>query len=274
MASLYIFVIGGLALIIGPIQSFALSRLKPELNAHGVTIMSAGFQIAGCIGASIFSGIYAAAVKFSSVSGISASAAANNGFLFVGFISALICAAGFALSFHIRAYKSPAKAAVDLPSELSQILKRNVYTINQNDTVLNALRSFVDKGISGMPIVNYEGKVVGFVSDGDIMRYLANQYPAFKTVYSFIIESNEGFDKKLASLMQLPISEIATKRVVSVDLNMDLGDICNILIEHHLKKAPVLENGQMVGIINRSNIMRYSINSYLKNIALSDAIPT
>jgi DHA2 family lincomycin resistance protein-like MFS transporter len=60
MALLYIPVICGSALVIGPAQSFALSRLTPELNAHGVTIISTGFQIGGCIGASFFSGLYAA----------------------------------------------------------------------------------------------------------------------------------------------------------------------------------------------------------------------
>ncbi|GHV33244.1 multidrug MFS transporter [Clostridia bacterium] len=61
LALLYIPVIGGSALIIGPVQSLALSRLTPEQNPHGVTILSTGFQIAGCIGASLFTGVYSAA---------------------------------------------------------------------------------------------------------------------------------------------------------------------------------------------------------------------
>lgn len=59
LALLYIPVICGSALIIGPVQSLALSYLSFEQNPHGVTVMSTGFQIAGCIGASLFSGIYA-----------------------------------------------------------------------------------------------------------------------------------------------------------------------------------------------------------------------
>lgn len=58
MAVLYIPVICGSALIIGPVQSFTLSHLTPEQNPHGVTVMSTGFQIAGCIGSSLFTGIY------------------------------------------------------------------------------------------------------------------------------------------------------------------------------------------------------------------------
>jgi len=274
MAFLYIFVIAGSALIIGPVQSFALSRLTPELNAHGVTIMSTGFQIAGCIGASVFSGIYAVATGFAAASGSAqgVAAGANEGFMVVGLISGVISVVGLILAFRISAYKRREQASVAAPSVLSQIAKREVYTLNPNDKVLDALRSFVDKGVSGMPVVSNTGAIVGFVSDGDIMRYLADQHPAFKTAYSFIVEGgNEGFDEKLTSLVQLPVSEIATKHVISVDLGMDLGEICSVLVEHHLKKAPVLENGKMVGIINRSNIVRYSVTDYLEGLTEAGA---
>lgn len=60
LALIYIPVICGSALVIGPVQSFALSKLTYEQNPHGVTIMSTGFQIAGCVGSSVFTGIYAA----------------------------------------------------------------------------------------------------------------------------------------------------------------------------------------------------------------------
>jgi DHA2 family lincomycin resistance protein-like MFS transporter len=102
MALLYIFVIGGAALIIGPVQSFSLSRLAPELHAHGVTIMSTGFQIAGCIGASVFSGIYAAAIGFASGSGDSEGMAANQGFLITGCLLAVVVVVGLFLAFRIR----------------------------------------------------------------------------------------------------------------------------------------------------------------------------
>ncbi|MDR3363767.1 MAG: MFS transporter [Clostridiales Family XIII bacterium] len=267
LALLYIPVIVGSGLIIGPVQSFALSRLAPELNAHGVTILSTGFQVAGCIGVSLFSGIFATAAAFAMAPGVSATAAQSQGFRVMCLLLVLVGVAGFALSLCIGRYKAPARIAA-APSILSRIVKRDVYTLHPDDKVLDALRGFVDKKVSGMPVVDDAGKVVGFVSDGDIMRYLADQHTAFKTSYSLIIESgNENFDEKLTQMVRLPVSEIARKHVISVNLDMDLGEICKILVEHHLKKAPVLENGKMVGIINRSNITRYSVNSYLESLA-------
>jgi DHA2 family lincomycin resistance protein-like MFS transporter len=273
LALLYVPVMIGSGLIIGPVQSFALSRLAPELNAHGVTIMSMGFQIAGCIGVSVFSGIFATATNLmvAMSPNVVASAAAGQGFSIMCLLLVLVGAVGFVLSLRTGRYKVPAKTHA-APSVLAQIALRDVYTLNQSDKVFDALCGFVDKGVSGMPVVTDEGTVVGFVSDGDVMRYLANQHAAFKSPYAFIIENdNEKFDEKLASLVQLPVFEIATKHVIGVDLNMELGEVCNILGEHHLKKAPVFENGKMVGIINRSNITQYSLNSYREKLGVATA---
>jgi DHA2 family lincomycin resistance protein-like MFS transporter len=268
IALLYVPVIVGSALIIGPAQSFALSRLTPDLNAHGVTIMSTGFQIAGCIGASFFSGVYAATINFTSTSGATEGAAARQGFLVTGMLLVILSIVGLILALRMGTYKAIAHANSTTSSILSQILKRDVYTVHQNDKVLDALRDLVAKKVSGMPVVNDSNEVVGFISDGDIMRFLADQHATFRSPYSIVAESgNSNFNDRLAELVQMPVGELATRQVVSVDLHMKLGEICRVLGHHHLKKAPVLENGKMVGIINRSNITRYSVSSYLTNAA-------
>jgi len=91
-ALLYIPVICGSALIIGPVQSFALSRLSYEMNPHGVILMSTGFQIAGCIGSSLFAGIYA----------IGAVSAAETGFSAAAILAAVLAIIGFFCALFVR----------------------------------------------------------------------------------------------------------------------------------------------------------------------------
>lgn len=91
-ALLYVPVICGSALIIGPIQSFALSRLSYEMNPHGVIVMSTGFQIAGCIGSSLFAGVYA----------IGAISAAEVGFSSAAVLACVFAVVGFCLALYIR----------------------------------------------------------------------------------------------------------------------------------------------------------------------------
>ncbi|WP_197702161.1 MFS transporter [Gordonibacter urolithinfaciens] len=277
IALLYIPVICGSALIIGPVQSFALSHLGPELNPHGVTVMSTGFQIAGCIGSSLFTGVYAAVLGGRAAAGASAFDAASTGFLAAGLLVAAFALAGFLLALRVRSYEKAQAASrtaaartagAPAAAPLASIMKAGVWALPADATVLDAVRLFSERGISGAPVVDGRGDAVGFVSDGDVMRALADQTPAFKSAYSFVVErGNADFDQTVAAVMGQPVTEIATRHVISVDLHDELGGICKVLADRHLKKAPVLDGGRMVGIVNRSNIARYSMATYLDGLA-------
>lgn len=123
LALLYIPVICGSALVIGPVQSFALSKLTYEQNPHGVTIMSTGFQIAGCIGSSVFTGVYAAVSAGSIAQGIAFTEAAAQGMLVAGALVGVVGAAGFVLALWIwrQAAKPAAQETQDW--EQSQVQK-------------------------------------------------------------------------------------------------------------------------------------------------------
>lgn len=275
LAIIYIPVICGSALVIGPVQSYALSKLPPELNPHGVTVMSTGFQIAGCIGSSVFTGIYALVGTMALAGGAAAGAAATTGMLAAGVLVGAFAVVGFGFALWIRhdAAKpiavSPAAvegvAGKTSASPLAAIMKTEVYAVAPDSTVAEAMELFAAKGISGAPVVDGERRVVGFVSDGDIMANLADQVPAFKTAWSFVVErENADFDATLREVMGQPVSTIATERVIAVNIDDDLGEVARVLAEGHLKKAPVLSDGMMVGIVNRSNITRYAISRYLE----------
>lgn len=287
LAIIYVPVICGSALIIGPVQSYALSKLSPEMNPHGVTVMSTGFQIAGCIGSSVFVGVYAAVGAGQSASGANAIDAMSAGMLASGVLIGVVALVGFALALWIRSSaKKPVSAepqaqegawageaqdtaaatagVATAANALVQIMKTDVYTLPEDSTVLDAMKLFMERGISGVPVVDDQLQVVGFISDGDVMACLADQVPAFKSAWSFIVErENEDFDRTLKETMDMNIGELSRKKVISVNVNDDLGEVTRVLSENHLKKAPVLDGNKMVGIINRSNITKYAIDQYL-----------
>lgn len=287
LAIIYIPVICGSAFIIGPVQSYALSKLSPEMNPHGVTVMSTGFQIAGCIGSSVFVGVYAAVGAGQAASGASAIDAMSAGMLASGVLIGIVALVGFALALWIRsnakkpvsvapqaqegAWVGDAQAAaataasmVSGANTLAQIMKTDVYTLPEDSTVLDAMKLFMERGISGVPVVDSKLQVVGFISDGDVMASLADQVPAFKSAWSFIVErENEDFDRTLNETMNMNIGELSRKKVISVNVDDDLGEVARVLSDNHLKKAPVLDGDKIVDIINRSNITKYAIDQYL-----------
>ena len=138
---------------------------------------------------------------------------------------------------------------------LMEIMKTDVYAIDMDSELFDVLRLITEKGVSGVPVVNGDGKPVGFISDGDIIRFLASEHPLVVNPSSFI---EIDFDSKLRALMKRKVKEIAKKRVITVDSDDSLSNICGVMVENHIKKAPVMSDGKMVGIINVSNITKYA----------------
>ena len=91
-------VIVGCALSMGPAQSYALSSLKPQLYPHGVTIVSTSFQIAGCVGSSLFVGVLSSVQAAQLAGGAADRLATAAGFQAACLVAMAVAVAGFALS--------------------------------------------------------------------------------------------------------------------------------------------------------------------------------
>ena len=187
--------------------------------------------------------------------------------------AAAVVLSAIALGLTIAFVKNTPNDAKDVDPEgeqrtmIEKIMKRDVYSLSPDATVVDAMKLFVEHGISGAPVVDADGRAVGFVSDGDIMRLLSTQSNAYTDPVVMIMQiraDEETYDEKLAKLMQMNIRDIGTKGVIGVDLYTTLPQVCRILSKNHLKKIPVLHDGRIIGVINRSDITLYSMKTYLE----------
>ena len=130
------------------------------------------------------------------------------------------------------------------------------------------MQLFIDKKISACPIVTHEGEAVGFISDGDILNKLSRQSGSYMdpiVLISATALEETDYDEKVAELMHLPVKSVGIKGTISVNVHADLEEVCRVLAKNHLKKVPVIQNGKIVGIINRSDITQYSMETYLQS---------
>lgn len=153
-----------------------------------------------------------------------------------------------------------------MAEKISNIMEKDVYAANENDTIGDVLHILVDKKTSGVPIVNDDKEVVGFISDGDIMKFIAKQDPRIIDMTSFITAwyDVESFEQKLEDLLKINVMELATTRVISVASDDEVDDVARVLGRKKIKKVPVLdEKNHLVGVISRSTIIRYIVSKHL-----------
>ena len=155
---------------------------------------------------------------------------------------------------------------MEINKTASEIMIRDVYLAQDTANVGDVLKLFAKYNISGVPIVNKKQEVVGYISDGDIMKFIAKQDPRVIDMVSFVTVwyDNQSLHKKLDDLMELPIMELATRKVISVEPDYNLDDVARILGNKKIKKVPVVENGKLIGIISRGDIIRYIVQEYFQ----------
>jgi CBS domain-containing protein len=152
-------------------------------------------------------------------------------------------------------------------SKASDVMVAKVIKVNENALVLDVLKHFITHRISGLPVVNQANEVVGFISDGDLLKNIGHHKPitldAISIAYTGIWYDQECIEDKIKELLQLNVLEIATHKVITVDNDTEIGDIAEILGQKKIKKVPVLQNRKLVGIISRGDLLRFVGSRYL-----------
>ena len=141
-----------------------------------------------------------------------------------------------------------------------------VHKVKETDSVKSVIEKFIEYRISGLPVVNDRNEVVGFISDGDILRYIGKHEDRIvdSFYYAFVIKGdNENFEEREQRLLNLNVMDIAKKKVYKVSWNEEMENIAAILGKRQIKKVPVERNGVLVGIISRGDVIRNSFKGIL-----------
>jgi CBS domain-containing protein len=124
-------------------------------------------------------------------------------------------------------------------SEISDIMSTDVVTAGPDTTILEATKLLVEHNISGLPVVDENKKLLGVVSEKDLLRL----------TYGLKTRSYASDDSPKT------VQEVMTKEVVTFDENDRLCDIIKCLMENNFRRVPILSDDQLVGIISRKDLL-------------------
>jgi CBS domain-containing protein len=118
--------------------------------------------------------------------------------------------------------------------QASDVMTTNVTTIAPDATVDEAIRVLLDNQISGLPVVDARGMLVGMISEFQLLETVFDPQIRNETVRGFM-----------------------TRDVIAVDDGALLADVASLFIMHRIRRVPVLRDGQLVGLITRRDLLRY-----------------
>jgi CBS-domain-containing membrane protein len=128
---------------------------------------------------------------------------------------------------HIKRLHRILKREMETDMKVKDVMTTNVVTVTAGQTKQQAAQLLMQHRISGLPVVNDQNIVVGVVTEYDIM-------------------SKSG----------QTVGSIMTPGCISVAPDTDLEDVSHILVHENIRRLPVLEQGRLVGIVSRADLVR------------------
>jgi len=137
-----------------------------------------------------------------------------------------------------------------------QIMARNVISVTPEQSVIEAVNLMLRNHVSGLPVVDQTGRVVGIVSEGDFLRRAEISTPRKRSrLLSFIFGHGAEAEDYVRERGR-KVSEVMTPSPITIGETAPLSDIVDLMEKNHIKRIPVVENGRLVGIISRSNLLQ------------------
>lgn len=139
------------------------------------------------------------------------------------------------------------------------IMTRKVITVDENLSVRELARILADNKISGVPVVDGEGKIIGIVTESDLIdRAKKVHIPTVMRLFDsyLFLESPERMEKDLKKMSASTVKDICNNKVVSVAPDTPLDEIATLMSEKKVHTLPVLDNGELKGIIGKTDIIR------------------
>jgi CBS domain-containing protein len=143
------------------------------------------------------------------------------------------------------------------------IMTSEVVTVTKDTTVTEVARLLTEHKVSGLPVIDQEGRVVGMVSEGDLIHQDTKLHtPAFLEILGGVIylENPQRLGQDLRKMTAVKVAEIMTPKPYTVKEDASIENIATIMIERQVNRVPVVDGaGKLVGIVSRQDLVKAMI---------------
>ncbi|HLG49150.1 MAG TPA: CBS domain-containing protein [Reyranella sp.] len=137
-----------------------------------------------------------------------------------------------------------------------QVMSPIVLAVSLDASIYEAAETMVSAEVSALPVVDGTGRMVGIVSEADLMhRPEIGTEPRKGWLARFLGDSTRAAHEYVA-LHSRRVGDVMTRPVVTVEEKTPLADVARLMDQHRIKRVPVMRGDTVVGIVSRSNLLR------------------
>jgi CBS domain-containing protein len=148
--------------------------------------------------------------------------------------------------------------------KVKEIMSTNVITLKSTDTIKDSVKVLVHNNISGAPVVDQNGKVIGILSETDIIGALKTQTKELAMIFPSSHALGMTFEERITrrevqdafrDVGNKPIMEVMSRNPITTTIDALVEDVAPIMIKSNINRVPVIENDKLVGIVTRRDII-------------------
>ncbi len=136
------------------------------------------------------------------------------------------------------------------------IMSTKVVTVSPSTSVRDIAGLMVEKHVSGLPVLNDNGTLVGMVSEGDLLRRPEIGTQKHRRRWVSFFSGVDSQAREFTNTHALRAGDVMTEQVIHVSEQTPLGDVVGLMEKHNIKRLPVLSDGKLVGIVSRADLLR------------------
>lgn len=142
----------------------------------------------------------------------------------------------------------------------SDIMQDPIVTVSKDMTVEELGRLFIEKDISGVPVVEADGSIYGIVTDNDLISQKKRLHiPTVLRIFDAFIplEKSDTIEEEIRRMSATTVADICTTDIVTINGDTSLDEIATIMAEKRIHFLPVVNpDGRLMGIVDKHDVLK------------------
>ncbi len=152
---------------------------------------------------------------------------------------------------------------------IRSIMTTNVITVRETAPLSDVARIIVERHLSGVPVVDDSGRMVGIISERDVLREM---HPMFQHLMESPTPNlaHSARDEGFEDISQVATGTVMTREVQTITPDTSLMEAAALMFLWHIRRLPVVEDGKLVGIVSQGDVyqaifrMRFNLADHHK----------
>lgn len=138
----------------------------------------------------------------------------------------------------------------------ADVMTRDVVTVRPETPVPEVVKLLLGRGISGAPVVDKDGQLLGIVTEGDLVRRAELGTERKRGNWTAFFTGTATLAREYVQSHGLVASDVMTQGVAAVTPDASLADVADLMESRHVRRVPVVQDGRVIGIVSRANLLR------------------